>query len=223
MVHFHQRALRLGGSGTGALWVSEGLAQMAEELVARRYADAGEAELAEQFRNGNRIRARRYLEDPSAVSLVIASGQGTLEERGGGWLFILYLADRWGEGVLGSMTATTRTGVDNVTAVTGAPWPSLLADWWSALALAGEGGYGFAYPGVPLPTLLSEGDASWPLEPRRPGSGDFLLADTLWSASAAHYIVETPAGTPVVLRLGGEAGSGTPSGSGLRLRVVRLF
>lgn len=226
MVHFHQRVLLRGGSGAGALWLSEGLAQMAEELVARAFQGVGDGDLAGQFRVGNRTRARLYLEDPGAVSLVAASGHGTLPERGGGWLFILYLADRWGEEVLAHLTRTTRTGVGNVTAATGEAWPDLLADFWSALYLEGTGAgdrYALGYRSTDLASLVGGAGPAWPLPVLRGGGADFLHADTLWSSSARHYLLEPPAGQPLVLRMAGEAGGAAPVESELGLRVLRLL
>ncbi len=225
MVHFNERALLRDGEGTGALWLSEGLAQMAEELVARRHLERGDEASVERFRRANRHRARRYLQDPTDASLVVAAGNGSLEERGASWLFTLYLADRWGTEVLGALTRTTRTGVDNVSGTTGAAWDELLLDWWAALLLTGTGGrerYGFEYPTVDPRTLLREEGEAWPFQPPWAGAADFELADTLWSASAAHYVLWSPSGAPLVVRLSGEDGADLPAGSDLGVRIVRL-
>lgn len=226
LVHFRQRALLRGGVGTGALWLSEGLAQMAEELVAREHQRRGETAWAEQLRAGNRTRARLYLADPSAVGLVASSGRGSLAERGAAWLFALYLEDRGGPRVLRDLTATRRTGVDNVTAATGGPWRDLVADWWTALHLEGAGGaerYGLGYDRVELARLLGAGEGGWPLVPTEVRAGGFLLTDTLWSSSVRHYLLEPPEGGPVVLRMAGEVGAAGPPGSDLGLRVLRLL
>lgn len=223
MIHFNERVLKRGAPGTEALWLSEGLAQMAEELVARALEAAGEASAAEDYRLGNRIRARRYLADPAAVSLIVATGQGSLEERGGGWLYALYLWDRGrGEDVLGRLTRTTLTGAANVASVTGRAWGDLLADWMAALAAEGPGDrYGFNYPSVSLRNLLRN-QGPYPLSPETVGSSDFARSGLLWSSSARLYIVVPPAGGFVALRLGGEAGGNAPVEADLRLRVIPL-
>jgi hypothetical protein len=227
MIQFNQRVLLRDAQGIGALWLSEAMAQMAEEEVARAYEERGEPDHAELFRDGNRHRARLYLQDPTDVSLIVVSGSGSLTERGGGWLLVLYLADRWGDSVLQRLVGTTRTGVDNVVSVTGTGWATLLQDWWSALYLDGPTGdgesYATEYPSVDLRRLVGRPGEAYPLVPRVRGAGDFLESDSLWSASAAYYIVEAPPTGSTVLRLAGPDGAPVAAGSELRLRIVRLF
>lgn len=225
MIGFNQRVLELDAPGTEALWLSEGLAQMAEELVAGAYQARGDFAAAELFREGNEDRARRYLLAPDSVSLIVATGQGTLQERGAGWLFTLYLwdLDRDG-GVLARLTRSTLTGVQNVAAVTGRSWPDILSAWASALYLDGlpTGPYAFEYPSVNLRGRIRTSTGSYPLVPERL-SGDFRRSGSLWSSSVAHYIVVPPASGSLVLRLGGEGGGQAPAEANLRMRVVRLY
>ncbi|MHB1192604.1 MAG: hypothetical protein ACYC6F_06105 [Longimicrobiales bacterium] len=224
MVHFNQRVLQSRAEGTEALWLSEGMAQMAEELVARTLQASGLLAAAEEYRAGNRTRARKYLADPSAVSLIVASGQGSLEERGAGWLYTLFLWDAaGGEELLKRLTRTTLTGAANVAAATGRPWAAIFADWAAALYADGLGGrYPFEYPTAQLRDLLRE-PGPYPLAPESLGGSDFLRSGSLWSSSARHYIVIPPASGYVALRLGGAAGGNAPAEAALRLRVVPLF
>ena len=205
MVHFNQRVLVLEAASTEALWLSEGLAQMAEELVAREYELDENAHAVELFRRGNLQRARQYLLDPSDVSLLVAEGSGSLEERGGGWLHVLYLAAQKGGGVLGQLTRTTTTGTDNVTARAGVPWEELLADWWTATYVDGHEAVGIrlTYPGLDLRELLGD---DYVLLPETLGSADFTRSGSLWSSSVRYYIVVPTSQGSVTLRLGGEAG-----------------
>jgi len=92
MVHFNERVLVRGAPSTEALWLSEALATASEDLVARTFFARGRPERARAFREGNYVRAIRFFRDPGDVSLVVSSGQGSLAERGAGWLFIRYLA-----------------------------------------------------------------------------------------------------------------------------------
>ncbi|MGD8728380.1 MAG: IPT/TIG domain-containing protein, partial [Gemmatimonadota bacterium] len=124
MIHFNQRYLSLDG-GQEALWLSEALAQMAEELVARAYDELGDAESAEMFRSGARVRSRRYLGDTAGTSVIVSTGQGSLTERGAGFLHLLYLTDHEGSGLLGRLTRTTRTGVANVESEVGREWSDI--------------------------------------------------------------------------------------------------
>jgi len=221
MVHFNERILTLKTEANEALWLSEGLAQMAEELVARAYVAAGNAGGADIFRSGNRGRARRYLQDPSETSLIFGSGQGSLAERGAAWLHVLYLASQGGEGVLGQLTRTTRIGVDNITSRTGKDWPGVLVDWWSATYLDGTGlGTAIEYPGLDLRSLL--GGVNYSLAPEVVGGGDFVRSGSLWSSSAQYYIVVPTLQGSVSLRLGGEAGGVSTPGAALRWRIIRL-
>lgn len=222
MVHFNERVLVLEAASTEALWLSEGLAQMAEELVASEYELAENSFATQLFRVGNSGRARRYLANPSSTSLLVgAGGRGSLEERGVGWLHVLYLAAQKGVGVLGQLTRTTTTGTDNVTARVGVPWEELLADWWAAVYLDGQDGVAsrLTYPGLDLREFLANDFA---LNPEALGSADFTRSGSLWSSSVQYYIVVPTLQGSVTLRLGGEAGGASPSGAVLRMRVIRL-
>jgi hypothetical protein len=225
MIHFNQRVLVSKADGTEAQWLSEGMAQMAEELVARAYLKRGDTFTSDGYREGNKKRARYYLADPSAVSLIWSTGQGSLEERGGGWLFALYLWDRGGgDQVLRSLTRSTRTGTANVAAVMGAPWPDVFSDWTAALYLDGTGArpYPFEYPSVQLRDLLRTANG-YPLSPEIVGSEDFSRTGLLWSSSVQQYIVVPPASGSVALRLGGEAGGNAPADAAFRFRIVRRY
>jgi len=225
MVHFNERVLKLGAPSTEALWLSEGLAQMSEELVARAYEARGQPGLVERHREGNRTRARRFLADPGAVSLIVTTGEGSLEERGAGWLHVLYLWDRGGgNDILGRLTKTTRTGIDNVTAVMGESWPDLLADWEAAVYADDRvpGSAPYQYPHLRLRDLLSVPGTSYPLVPEALGGADFTRAGSLWSSSARHYIVVPPSEGSITLRLGGAGGGNASEAEQLRLRVIRL-
>jgi hypothetical protein len=221
MVHFNQRVLSLGASGNEAIWLSEGLAQYAEELVARYYAQQGDAESTALFRQGVRSRSRRYLGRPDTVSLIVSAGQGTLAERGGGYLFTAYVADRFGIDIIGRLTRTTRTGVTNVQAETGTNWGPLLSDWWAATWLDGLGiaSGGLIYPQIDLRAFLRD---PFPLVPEPLGGGDFDRSMSLRSSAAAYYIVTPEAGSTMTLRLGGEAGGASAPQADARMRIVRV-
>lgn len=221
MVHFNERRIVLGAQTGDATWVSEGLAQVAEELVARHYRAAADEESVELFRFGNRLRARRYLDDPSAVSLVFGVGPGNLEERGAGILQMLYLGAQLGDDVYRDLTRTTRTSVSSIVARAGRGWDDLLADWWSAIYLTGKvPARNLTYPHFDLPDFL--GGPGFPLRPDSIPDGDFGRSGSLWSASARYYIVVPSLHGSMAMRLAGESGSSSPSGAALRLRLIRL-
>ena len=221
MVHFNERVLVRGAAGQEALWLSEGLAQMAEELAARAYDAVFDTESAGLFRAGAVQRARRYLVGPDTVSVVVTTGQGSLPERGAGFLSLLYLEDQFGTGLLGDLTRTTRTGVANVEHATGMSWPDVLADWWSATYLDGPGPEAgpLTYPTIDLRAYLG---GSFPLQPEPIGPGDASDSGSLWSSSVRYYIVSPPIGGSVSIRLGGDAGGPSAVQAALRLRLIRI-
>ncbi|HET9950027.1 MAG TPA: IPT/TIG domain-containing protein [Longimicrobiales bacterium] len=221
MVHFNQRVLELGASGQEALWLSEALAQMAEEVVALSYAEVGDDEGARLFRDGARLRALRYLEGTDTVSVIVTGGQGSLAERGAGFLQLLYLTDQDDLDILRRLTATTLTGVANVEAQFGRPWEELLPDWWSAIYLDGPGPETGprVYPDLDLHGYLEDAD---PVTTSPIGPGDATISKSLRSSSVAYYILTPPVGGPISVRLGGEAGGPAAPQAALGLRIVRL-
>ncbi|HSM60962.1 MAG TPA: hypothetical protein VK849_09205 [Longimicrobiales bacterium] len=226
MVHFNERVLVRGAGDTEALWLSEGLAQMSEELVARAFYERGEASVGDSYRSGNLVRARRYLAGTSEASLIVATGQGSLAERGAGWLHTLFLWDaEGGDDLLGRLTRTTRTGIANIEATTGRTWLELFSDWAAALYLddLGSQPYAFEYPSVDLRALLATSTGAYPLAPEVLGFTDFGRTGRLWSASFQQYIVVPPSSGRVALRFAGEAGAAAPLAAAVRLRIVRLF
>jgi hypothetical protein len=224
MVHFNERVLVREAEANEALWLSEGLAQYAEELVSRAYDGQSDVVSAEIFRDGVRDRARRYLAHPDTVALIVSTGRGNLSERGAGFLNLLYLTDRFGDEVAGRLTRTTRTGVANVEAETGTQWADLLSDWWSALYMDGAGPESGSrvFPRLDLRDYLGD---PFPLVPTDLGSGDFLRAGLLRSSSAGYYLVSpsSVAGGTTTVRLGGEAGGLRLPGAALRVRIIRVW
>lgn len=233
MVHFAERVLGLGASQE-ALWMLEALAQMAEELVARAHARVGQTTDAELYREGNRARARLYLERPDSVSLIVASGRGTLAERGAGFLFLLYLDAQTGGDLLERLTVTDRTGVANVEAETGGAWTDLVADWWTAVFLELEATTPswwtdtgpWAYPGLDLSAFLAVDSTTGgsPLFYQQGGTNDFPpAASGVLPSSAARYFVLVPRiEGDLTLAFAGQDGGDQAAGAELGLRIIRL-
>jgi hypothetical protein len=221
MVHFNERILMRNAESQEALWLSEALAQMAEEMVRRDYAALGDTAGERMFRDGIRTRSRQYLLRPDTVSVIVTTGQGSLPERGAGFLNLLYLEDHLGTGVLERLTQTTLTGVANVETVAGVGWPELLADWWSAIYLdrsTPEPGP-LQYPDIDLKEFLGP---SFPLAPTGIGPSGASFSAELWSSSVAYCLVSPGSGITLALRLGGAAGGASPAQAALRLRIVRI-
>jgi len=220
MIHFNQRVLRADGS-QDALWMLEGLAQMAEELVARAY-DLRAAPLeAELFRDGNRRRVRLYLDRPDTVSLIVSSGRGTLAERGAGFLFLLHLHQHEGADLLRRLTRSTRTGVQNVVAEVGRGWDDVIADWTTAVYLDGTSlGTGrWSYAGFDLRDFLG---GPFPIRPWSNNPGDFSLSSEIASSSMRYIVLTPPQDGTLTVGFGGGGGGAHGAGSGMVLRVIRL-
>lgn len=221
MVHFNERVLMLGAEGGDALWLSEGLAQYAEELVAQEHLARGNVEVAELFRSGIRNRAREYLKMTDSVAVIVSNGRGSLAERGAGFLNLMYVADRFGLELVGRLTRTTRTGVANLEAETGLLWADLLSDWWLAMYLDGmSAGTGpISFPGVDFRGFLGD---PFPLNPFDPGPDGFRDDGLLRSSSAKYYILNPLLGGSVTLRLGGDAGGVSAPQAAMRMRIIRI-
>lgn len=225
MIHFNQRVLLRGQRHTEALWLSEALAQMAEDVVGEAYAARNDFDAAERFRNGNRQRARRYLERSASVSLVPITGGGTLEERGGGWLLLRYLRGQSGSGddLLRALTQTTLSGVTNVQTQTGRDWRQLLSSWSAAIYLSGLGldvASRLDFLDIDLRAFISAG-GTYPLQAQISGPAGFVRTGTLRSSAPGHFIVRPGIGG-AALTLAGPDGLLPASAGRLGLTLVRL-
>jgi hypothetical protein len=125
MINFYRKGGRLD-----VLWLSEGLAHAAEDIVGDEFLRRGDAVTATDFKRPNFVRTQFWLREPALTNLVTEDSPGTLEERGAEWLLVRYLAEHYGgDSLLGRLTGSTAIGADNVAAATGRPWPEILADF----------------------------------------------------------------------------------------------
>jgi hypothetical protein len=227
MIHYNQRILLGGAESQDALWLSEALAQMAEDLVGEAYRAMGRPEQAEQYQLGNWSRARRFLLEPSHVSVLATLPPGTLEERGAGWLFLKYLQGHDEAGsLLRRLVASTRTGVWNVTEAVGRPWEDLIGDWAGALYLDGlevPVRDDLRFSGLDLRHAFSVFNGGFPLKPPSLGGISFWRSASLWSSAPDYYIITTPEAGGLALNLSGPEGRPPDPASGLRILVVRLY
>ena len=231
MIHHNERIIKREASTREAIWLSEGLAHMAEDLVGEELRRHGRVAEADEHQRGNRNRASLFLTEPSDVSLIIAAGKGSLAERGAAWLFLQYLRGQAGNDiVLRLLTGATETGTVNVESVTGRDWADLFSDWSAALELERQ-----VFLRGPLPLrnellflefdLIGElelGGGGFPSTPTVHDSGDFSDQGRLWSASGAYFLIETGEGG-VAVSPSGLNGGPVSRNSGLRLKLVRLF
>ena len=225
MVHFNQRILVTGAESQEALWLSEALAQMAEDLVGAVFEEARRPSKAYQYRAGNWIRARRFLEDPSQVSVLASLPPGTLAERGAGWLLLKQVSGRSGrETLLRALVSSASTGTENLTEAVGLGWEELVADWTGALFLDGTGvpvRPELRVSGVNLRAVLSGSNGTYPLKAMAFGEESALFSGTLWSSAPNYFIISPPVGG-VVLSASGPMGGLPEASMGLQVLLVRL-
>jgi len=153
MISFAQHVLARGGPGE-SLWLNEGLSHVAEELAGKVYearfppptgrTDATQLfpDSAQGYLTPNMRNAQRFLQTPGTTSVAATTGQGSLAERGGAWLFLRWLGDQKGEGIYGRLVQTGRTGIANVEDKANETFPNLFGDFTTAL-------YTDSLPGVP--------------------------------------------------------------------------
>jgi hypothetical protein len=226
MVNFNLRILVGGATSQEALWLSEALAQMAEDLVGAVFESRGQADKAFEYRVGNWGRARRFLQDPGSVSVLASLPPGTLAERGAGWLLLKQVSGQPGQNeLLGELAASTLTGVENLTQAVGSSWELVLGDWAGSLYLDGLGlpvRTGLTIPGVDLRDALSQAGGSFPLIPPVVGRSSFQRSGSLRSSSPEYYIVTPPATGGVAVAASGPEGRPPEPPMGLRVLLVRI-
>jgi hypothetical protein len=226
MVHFNQRMRVAGAESAEALWLSEALAQMGEDLVADAFDSLHQMAKAEQYRSGNHIRAKRFLENPSQVSPLASLPPGSLAERGGGWLFLKQVLGRAGrQDLLRVLTSSRKWGTENVTEAVGVSWPQLVSDWAGSLFLDGTGvpvRPELRVAGVNLRNALAYTNGSYPLTVIPFGETSSVFSGTLWPSSPDYFIINPTAGG-LTLGAAGALGGIPEAGLGLQLLVVRLL
>ncbi len=234
MINFNQRILVRGAQDDDDMWLSEALADEAEDTVGGVYMQRGDSQDASLFVAENYYDGFDYLQNPSETVLAQTNGDGTLQERGAGWLFLKYLVGRYGGGVLANLTQTTLSGTTNVAAATGAPWSSLFGDWSVALwaddapdlasGVSLDPRYTFATWNIWKALGQAALGGVFPLQPATLGFASFSNSGSLQPTSAAYYLISGASSTSTPLRLTLTNGQGTAlaDGSALSLAVMRV-
>jgi hypothetical protein len=227
MVHFNQRMLIGEAENTASLWLSEALAQMAEDLVGEAFWSSSQYAKARQYQAGNWHRAVRFLEDPAQVSLLASLPPGTLAERGAGWLFLKQVCGRSEpENLLAALVRSTLSGTESVSAATGLDWPELVADWAGSLYLDGTNvpvRPELQVDGIDLRVSLSEGIGYYPLLANPFGESSASYSGTLWPSAPTYFLINPPADGGVVISAGGSGRALPEMPLGLQVLVVRLL
>ena len=181
-----------------SLWLSEGLAHTAEEIVAERLAARGETQTAARFMAGNTTNTQRFLASPSVVDQLTEEPPGTLESRGAAWLFLKYLRGHFGgHDLLRRLTASSRTSTANVAAETGTPWDRLRADFGIAIAADGAPELAGAtldarHRFVGYSPRAALGGSSYALRPVARAWSDFNASLNLTSGGYAYSLLRAP-------------------------------
>ncbi len=212
------------------VWLSEGLAHAAEDIVGEVFAARGDTQTAQDFRHSNFVRAQLYLRAVESTSRIDLESPGSLEMRGGAWLFVKYLAGQFGgASLLDRLTGSTLNGAASVEAVAGRPWENIASDF--AVALYADGAPELlavnvdprlSIPDLDMRTAFSTLAGGFPALAPTVTFGDFLFSGTLASAAQTYVILRAPAGS-TRFRLaytgpwGGELAAGSAALSVLRL------
>ena len=223
MISFNQHALVRGGQSE-VTWLNEGLSHFAEELGGDstkipNSECVGFTSCLSQYASGDLFNAYDYLSDTEAHFLVSPNGPGstgTLEERGAGWLFVRWLADQFGTDKDGSnvtkaLVGTQQQGAANVSAVTGQPFATLIAEWQLALYLDDLPNFvplsdRLRYKSWGFRALFARNccggdkpfDRPFPFTPTDASNLPFSQSGTLRGGSGTHFSLILPANAPAV-------------------------
>ena len=179
LISYSHRIFEYGFEFEQEAWLEEGMAHMAEDLNGM---------------DGNNVaRANKYLDDPGIVSLEYDSAP--LNQRGGIYLFLRYLGDRFGESIYWRLLQSKCVGRPCIEAITGENFYDTLGDFLAALYLSGKGialDDRYEFPsldqgGFDAVTTsrytVGEGQVSGTI---RRASGDFILF-TNTNSAASHF------------------------------------
>jgi hypothetical protein len=131
MINYHQHVIVRAGNSEQT-WLNESMSHMAEELAALRFEALGQSDRFTAFALGDLYNSYKYLRDPASHYLLYSEGTGTLAERGAGWLFLRWMVDQFGIGVLRRLSESASNSTENVVAAAGEPMSRLLSDWFLA-------------------------------------------------------------------------------------------
>jgi hypothetical protein len=243
MISFNHHVLKAPGTtlaGTEVLWLNEALSHYAEELVGRSYLPGDNATFS-AYVSGNIRNAYDYLEKPDDHFLVAAFGNGTLGERGAGWLFMRFLVDQEAaDSTVGSWNAVTRQlvmtttqGAANVEQLTGIPFDQTVARWALALWVSDLVQPGFTAPpelryrswafrstyGALSPSVFAR---PYPLVPGVTIGANVDVSGTLRSGSGVYERVLHPPGPSFTLQLADPNGGPMHAALEPRITVIRV-
>ena len=241
MISYNQHVLLRGG-GSEVLWMNEGMSHLSEELTALHFEAAGNQDLFSQFAIGNLYNGYLYLSSPVKYYVLFQEGTGTLQERGGAWLFLRWIVDQFGPDIVRRLAETDSTGAANVAAATGEPFGRLVSQWILANWVSDN-------PSIALPPaddaklerlryttwnfretyellnnqLPNRFTRVFPLIPQAFAGGTFAIADTLKAGSGQFVLItQGPGDLGFALQFLRREGAPLSGLARPRLNVVRL-
>ena len=235
MINFSQHVIIRGGNSEQT-WLNEAMSHVSEELGGLHFEALGDQSRFTAFSLGNLFNAYQYLEDPQQEFLLYRTGTGTLEERGASWLFLRWIVDQFGAGVLRRLTETDLVGTDNVVAATGESMPRLLADWFLANYMSDHPSLGavpdrLSYHTWNFRTVYSslhdqdptDFPSPYPLEPMVFAGGSIDVTGLMRSGSGAYYrVIQSPGQRGFSVELLDESGNPLTGEADPRFSVIRI-
>lgn len=213
MISFNHHVLVHDGAFE-ALWLDEGLAHMAEAI--------------NHFHFQNELRSAFFLDSPGLTSLV--TGGDALDERGAAYLFVQYMADRFGEEVLGRLVQTSLTSTTNVSTATDVAFQFLFHEWAAALFLDDTGlaiDPRFEIPSLDVRDTFEESKELLNRNQNPPRIPNDFLDVTTTRLPGGATVVEQVGTSPVYLKVTARARANAPieiegeAGSELQVTIIR--
>lgn len=234
MINYNQHVL-LRRAPAEEVWLNEAMSHLAEELGGLKYQQLGQQQAYSDFVIGNLFNAYQYLKAPGSYFVLFDAGSGLLAERGGEWLFLRWMVDRFGVTTMRRMEESRLIGAENVAAAVGEPLSRLLGEWFLANYVSDLPGFSppprLRYESWALRTTYASlnqqqparYDRPFPLVPQVVTGGMFTATGTARAGSGDYFRVVQAAGQRGFgVRLTDPAGQALPSNVAVRLNVVRI-
>jgi hypothetical protein len=234
MISYGQHVVLRNGEQE-VLWLNEAMSHFAEELGGRRFKDLGQDQTFSNFVIGDLFNGYLFLKTPGSFFLFPSEGTATLEERGGGWLFVRWLTDKFGPDLTRRLEETNLTGEANIVAATGEPLTTLLPQWFLANYVSDLPAFSppprLVYDSWKFRTtyaslnqqLASRFDRPFPLVPQVFTIGTFAPTGTLHAGSGDFYrVVQAANQRGFTVNLTGPSGAAIDTSVLPRLNVIRI-
>lgn len=246
MISFNQHVLVRGGAQEQT-WLNEALSLTAEENAAVYYEEKYPSPLgrtnpsqlfpdsAQGFIVPDLVDAYNYLAQSAGQSITSFEDFGTLEERGGAWLFLRWLGDQKGRQIYASLVQTKTLGIANVEEKTGESFGQLFGDF--GLATLADSIPGVDRNAVPAryrfgpsrnlrriyDRLFTNGavPARFPISPQALGSTALITGSMLPGSMDFFSVQPLTPGSPFTLRFAPQGGATFPANLEAQIAIFR--